>query len=129
MNGKYLLDTNAVICFLNGNEEMTRRLESGVEVFLSTIVLGELYFGAAKSTQTAENFSRIAEFALGNTLLPCDLGTAQHYGVLKWELRTKGKPIPENDVWVAATALQHGLTIVTSDKHFDGIRNLTVEDW
>ena len=60
------------------------------------------------------------------TILVCDTETARQYGRIKVELRRKGRPIPENDMWIAAVALQHGLTLATRDAHFDAIDGLTV---
>ena len=57
--------------------------------------------------------------------LPCDFDTARLYGRIKAELRRKGKPIPENDIWIAAAAIQYGLTLVTRDRHFDFIDGLS----
>ncbi len=55
--------------------------------------------------------------------------TALNYGQIKNELRSKGKPIPENDVWIAALAIQHGLTLLSRDPHFQNVSNLVVEAW
>jgi len=61
--------------------------------------------------------------------LRCDLRTAHQYGIVKELLRRKGRPIPENDVWIAATALLHGLPLVTRDAHFAHVDGLVVEVW
>jgi tRNA(fMet)-specific endonuclease VapC len=61
--------------------------------------------------------------------LGCDTETARYYAELKNALRLKGHPIPENDIWIAAVALQHGLALVTRDTHFDGIKNLKSVVW
>ena len=62
-------------------------------------------------------------------MLPCDLGTAAAYGQIKDELRLKGRPIPENDVWIAAVARQHGLILASRDDHFRSVDGLAVEAW
>ena len=62
-------------------------------------------------------------------VLPCDRATAARYGELKAALRAQGTPIPENDLWIAALARQHALTLVTRDAHFAGVRGLVVERW
>ncbi len=64
-----------------------------------------------------------------NVILSCDAGTAFYYGRVKEELREKGKPIPENDIWVAAIALQYDLTLITRDEHFKEIAELSIESW
>ncbi len=96
---------------------------------LSCIVLGELYFGANKSARISENLRRIEEFIADYLLLGCDKGTAEIYGRVKNQLRSKGRPIPENDIWIAAQAIQHGLTLVTRDEHFKKVDGLTLKAW
>ena len=62
-------------------------------------------------------------------MLGCDTQTARHYGQVKNQLRVKGRPIPENDLWIAAVARQHALTLVTRDKHFSDIDDLPTVGW
>ena len=129
MSGRILIDTNIVIALFAGEAVVQQHLAESDEVFLSSIVLGELYYGAQKSTGVETNISRINMLTVGNAVLGCDLITAQHYGAIKDHLRTKGHPIPENDVWIAATAKQHQLTLVTRDEHFQAVEGLAVEQW
>ncbi len=129
MNGKFLLDTNAVIRVFAGEPAVAGALKEAREVFLSTIVLGELYFGARKSRHVQRNLARIDEFAASSALLTLDVETVRKYGEVKNGLRQKGRPIPENDIWVAAIALQHGLTILTRDDHFSHIDGLSTTGW
>jgi tRNA(fMet)-specific endonuclease VapC len=82
-----------------------QHLERAVEVFTPIIVLGELYYGANKSSQVHENAIRITEFASRNAVLLCDIATARWYGQIKDALQKKGRPIPENDIWIAAIAV------------------------
>ena len=96
---------------------------------VSSTVLGELYYGALKSGQSAGNLARIDEFAAAVGVLACDATTARHYGQVKARLKSRGRPIPENDVWIAAVALQHGLPVVTRDEHFKEVDGLAVESW
>jgi tRNA(fMet)-specific endonuclease VapC len=76
-----------------------------------------------------KNLTRIDELASNTAVLGCDTETARYYGEVKKALRLKGHPIPENDVWIAAVALQHGLALVTRDTHFDEIKNLKSVAW
>src|SRR5882724_11660033 len=115
MNGKYLLDTNIVIAIFAGDPNILEPLVQSNEVFLPTIVLGELYYGARKSTHVDSYISRIDELAARSTLLGSDTDTSRHYGRIKHDLRAKGRPIPENDIWIAAVAQQ---TLVSRDTHF-----------
>jgi tRNA(fMet)-specific endonuclease VapC len=106
-----------------------RRVTEAAEVFASSIVLGELYYGARKSTRIESNVQTVDQFAAANRVLSCDSTTAQHYGEIKNFLREKGRPIPENDIWIAATAKQHDLTVASRDNHFDYIDGLSTEHW
>ena len=129
MNGSVLLDTNIVIGLFAKDQAVVTRLSQVNHVFLSSIVLGELYFGAYKSAHPDENGRRIDELASAGAVLVCDATTATHYGRIKTALREKGRPLPENDIWIAAVAQQHGLTVVSRDQHFKEVENLPVEVW
>ncbi len=94
---------------------------------MPSIVLGELYFGARKSGRVEENLALIDEFATNSSILACDTDTAKEYGVIKNTLQEKGRPIPENDIWIAAIARQYKLIVVTRDTHFDEIESLEAE--
>ena len=126
MNGKYLLDTNIIIALFAKDSIVLRELAKASEVFVPAIVLGELFYGAAKSNQAAANNARIEEFAAEAAVLASDVSTAREYGRIKNDLRGKGRPIPENDIWISAIASQHGLTLVTRDGHFDEVSNLSI---
>ena len=129
MSGRILIDTNIIIALFAKEVVVQHRLAEADEVFLSSIVLGELYYGAQKSAHVETNISRINMFAAGSSVLGCDTVAAQYYGVIKDHLRTKGRPIPENDIWIAATARQYQLTLVTRDEHFQAVEGLVVDQW
>lgn len=129
MNGSVLLDTNIVIALLAGEQVVVGRAAQALHVYLSSIVIGELFFGAFRSGRVEANLARLEQFATGRVVLPCDRVTARHYGALKQDLRTQGRPIPENDLWIAAIARQCGLTLVSRDTHFTAIAGLNVEQW
>jgi tRNA(fMet)-specific endonuclease VapC len=129
MSGRFLLDTNIVIAIFAKEAVLQARLASATEVFIPSIVLGELYYGAHKSVHTAENVTKIDEFAASNSILVCDTKTAQEYGQIKNRLRAKGRPIPENDIWIAAIGKQHSLTLITRDAHFGEVDDITIEAW
>ena len=113
MSGRCLLDTNIVIALLADEASVKSRLAQAEEVFVSSIAIGELFFGARKSTRPDVNLARIDEFAAVSVVLGCETETARRYGDLKNTLRLKGRPLPENDIWIAAIALQHDLTLIT----------------
>jgi len=106
-----------------------KALTDAEEVFLPSIVLGELYYGAFKSLRTEENIARVDEFAAMSAVLGPNTATAKEYGVIKNTLRNKGHPIPENDIWVAAITKQYGLTLITRDEHFKGVEGIAIETW
>lgn len=108
---------------------MQQRLEAAEEVFLPVIVLGELYFGAEKSGRRAENVARVEEFAGARSVLGCDAQVAREYGAIKYRLQQKRRPLPENDIWVAALARRYGLVLATRDQHFREVETLTIEAW
>lgn len=127
MSGKYLLDTNIVIALFQGEQPILDKIAQLKSVFTPSIVVGELYFGAFKSSKIKENVTRINEFALKNEILSCDQHTAKIYGEIKSGLKSIGKPIPENDIWIAATAMQYNLTLITRDSHFNYVSGLSSE--
>jgi len=99
------------------------------EIFIPAVVIGGLFFGAFKSTHTEENISRIEKFAFFNTVLSCGAVTGKEYGRIKNLLKKKGSPIPENDIWIAAVAIEHDLALVTRDEHFTNIDGLRRKSW
>jgi len=129
VNGSVLLDTNIVIGLFASDQAVLSRLSQTNRIFISSIVLGELYFGAYKSAHSEQNVRRLEEFVATSAVLVCDAVTAAHYGRIKRALREKGRPLPENDIWIAAQAQQHGLTVISRDQHFKEIENLPVEAW
>ncbi len=129
MNGRYLLDTNILIAILADEPLVSRSLMQAEQVYLPSIAIGELWFGAMKSGQTERNMQRIGQLVAGNVVLPCDTDTARQYGEIKHGLRLKGRPIPENDIWIAALAKQYDLTLVTRDEHFREIAYLKTVRW
>lgn len=129
MNGSYLLDTNIVIALFANDSGVLRQLSAASQIFIPTIVLGELYYGANKSAHSKSNIVHIDNFALKSAVLVCDTDTAKHYGNIKNHLRAKGTPIPENDIWIAALAKQYHLTLASRDQHFRTIKEIKVEQW
>ncbi len=129
MDGRYLLDTNIVIALFDRQAAIEEAMAMAGEVFLPSVVVGELYYGAFSSQRVAVNQARLEHFTASATILACDELTAMHFGQIKNGLRAKGRPIPDNDLWIAAIARQYGLTLVTRDEHFRTIENLQSESW
>jgi tRNA(fMet)-specific endonuclease VapC len=88
-NGRYLLDTNVVIALFTGEIAVRERVRNAAFVALAPPIIGELCYGAQKSNKVAENLHRINGFVQQNAFFPCDLETAQRYGVIKDRLRRK----------------------------------------
>lgn len=126
MNGS-LLDTNVVIKCIRGDmdaEDLLTRLKS--PMYLSAIVVGELFYGAYKSTRTAENVALFQAFIGDHAVLPIEENISDVYGKVKLMLLRKGIHIPENDLWIAATALAYNMPLATFDEHFIYIEELQV---
>lgn len=128
MNGRYLLDTNLIIALFANDAAVTQHV-AAADVYVPSIVIGELSYGARRSGRVAANVARIGTFAAASVILPCTIETARHYGALKELLRASGRPIPENDLWIAAIAQEHGLTLATRDEHFEAMTGLTLQRW
>lgn len=128
-SGGLLLDTNVITALLEGDEAVLSNLDRAVEVFVPAIALGELFFGAAKSARSHENVAKLERFAEGRSILPFDLNIAREYGRLKNQLRAKGRPLPENDIWIAAVASHHDLVLATRDRHFRDVDGLALAAW
>jgi tRNA(fMet)-specific endonuclease VapC len=83
-----------------------------------------LYYGSYGSKKTKSNLKRLEDFILSSSVINTDIDTAGIYGYIKNELKKKGSPIPENDIWIAALAKQHSLKVLTRDKHFKSIDDI-----
>jgi tRNA(fMet)-specific endonuclease VapC len=129
MTGEPLLDTNIVIDLLAARREVVENIRLASRVFVSSIVIGELCFGAEKSMQVVANLARVEALIPLVTVLPVETETARLYGRVRQQLRQAGKPIPENDVWIAALAIQHGLTLISRDQHFGYVQGLQTMAW
>ncbi|MFZ5949129.1 MAG: type II toxin-antitoxin system VapC family toxin [Candidatus Rifleibacteriota bacterium] len=127
MSGKFLLDTNIVIGLFQGEEALIERLKQIKSVFVPSIVIGELYFGAFNSGKPKENVNRVSEFSLKSAILCSDQHTAKIYGEIKTKLKSIGKPIPENDIWIAAIAKQYDLILLSRDVHFKNVSGISCE--
>lgn len=129
MAGSALLDTSAAVAFLRGDQSLIDRLGPLDDVYTSVIAIRELLYGARHSADPTRNLERVTVFAASIVALPCDDETADVYARLKQALRSRGRPIPHNDLWIAATAVQHGLALMYRDVHFDQIDEVQRETW
>ncbi|MBC6479451.1 MAG: type II toxin-antitoxin system VapC family toxin [Hormoscilla sp. GM7CHS1pb] len=126
MSSSFILDTNIVIAYLGGDSSVEEHYFSAEAIYVSSPTIGELYYGAYKSGRVAANLARVEQFIAETNVLECDTATAKYYGQIRNSLRSRGRPISENDMWIAAVAMQYQLTLVSRDIHFDG---LLLERW
>ena len=129
MNGDYLLDSNIIIDIFRGDKKAISRIKRLYVVYVPVIVIGELYYGANKSDQTPKRKLEVEQLEEIVTVLNITRSTARIYGEIKDKLRAKGRPIPENDIWIAAVAIEHQLTLITKDKHFENLEGIAIEEF
>ena len=125
MNGN-LMDTNVIVRVLNGDRELINELSKISSLCTCTVVLGELMYGAAKSAHVVQNKQNAKSFCSRYPLLGVSNIVAEFYGEIKKDLLSHDNVMPENDMWIAATALANDMTVITQDKHFEHIQNLMV---
>ena len=120
------LDTNAYSDFLRGDPSRVNMVQGADRIFLPLIVLAELRAGFAAGSREPENIGTLRKFLSSPrvALLLPDETTAEHYARVFLQLRRQGTPIPTNDLWIAALALQHGLALCTADVHFQHVAAL-----
>ena len=127
MNGN-ILDTSVIIDVLRGDPGAIVFVgELGEDVFVSAITIGELLYGAKKSADIVHNTDLIYRMTDAFEVLSVDMETAEVYGEIKIDLNRKGYKLPENDIWIAATAKKHGLSLATFDSDFQRIDDLKIK--
>jgi len=126
---RILLDTSAYSAFKRGHDRIGRLVQEASEIQLNAVVLGELRAGFLKGTRLQQNVRELAEFlAFPRTrVLVVDDDTAERYATILRSLQQAGTPIPINDVWIAASAMQHGSKLVTTDPHFRRVSQIVSE--
>jgi tRNA(fMet)-specific endonuclease VapC len=125
-----LLDTNAVSAFFKGDRHILACVSNAEHVYLSTIVLGELLAGFRLGSQFERNQGILASFMACSSVqpLPVSIETADYYSRLFLALRKRGKPIPTNDLWLAAQTMECGAVLITLDQHFQDVPGLRVDN-
>jgi tRNA(fMet)-specific endonuclease VapC len=127
MSGEIALDTSVAVRFLNGDTAIAGRVLALPEIILPMVVVGELLFGAENSTRPIQNLPRYLEFMAACVVVPLARETAAVYARTRLALKRKGRPIPMNDIWIAAQCLEQGWVLVTDDKDFDYVDRLLLE--
>lgn len=123
---RVVLDTNGYSAIARGSRALATLLESVDGIIVPAVVVGELMYGFLKGARCAENEAGLNQFLeqSGVSFQPVTRGIAERYGYVKAALKTRGTPIPENDIWIAATALETGCRLLSYDGHFDKVGGL-----
>ena len=124
-----ILDTNALSAFVDGDPKVGNILRREPRAAIPVIVVGEFRYGVALSRHRRiyEDWldTRLPEFEV----LHVTESTAATYAALRVELKRSGRPIPANDAWIAALALEHRMPVLTRDEHFDAVPGLARRSW
>ena len=124
-----ILDTNALSAYLDKSPQAVEIVSEAREIAIPVIVAGEFAFGIAQSRHR-EAYERSLQRMLERcTVLDIGIETARHYAAIRQELRVAGRPIPANDVWIAALSRQHAIPIMSRDSHFDFVSGLRRQIW
>jgi len=123
---KLLLDTNIYSHALRGNPAVIPVLRRAEALVICSITVGELLSGFRGGQRERENRAELADFLDSPRVktVPVDEETAEFYAAILDQLRRRGQPIPTNDIWIAAAAMQHGLTLYSFNAHFQKIEGL-----
>jgi len=124
-----ILDTNALSAFFDGDARLKVIVAKAARISLPVIVLGEYRFGLIGSRIRKVMESALDELQALSEVLLIDTETVRPYAKISDQLKRAGTPIPSNDLWIAAIAVQHGLPIVSRDKHFDFVRGIRRLVW
>ena len=119
-----ILDTSVIIDAFRGKTLTRQQLESADVLYLPSIVVGELHRGLYKSQKADEGRAKIVRLQSVSIGLDVDAHTGEYFAMVDSALARKGYPIPDNDVWIAALAIQHGLPLFTKDNHFKEVDGL-----
>lgn len=122
------IDTNAYVSFKQARSSLVHFLEEADEIFLPAVVVGELYAGFFMGKKFDQNVRELNQFLAqpGISLISITASVAEYYGKLVASLKARGTPIPTNDIWIAASALDTGTRLVSYDDHFKHIQDLIV---
>jgi tRNA(fMet)-specific endonuclease VapC len=124
-----ILDTNVISALFDGDGALSALLSSSARHEIPTIVIGEYRYGLMRSRHKRALSALLDELVRDSTVLAIDLETTEHYAMVRERLRAKGRPLPENDVWIGALAIQHGLDVVSRDTNFDHVAGLRRRSW
>jgi predicted nucleic acid-binding protein len=131
VRSKIILDTNVYSKLIEGNGILKTIVENSTDVYIPVIVLGELLFGFKNGTRINKNLNLFNEFIEQNRVKIMDTSneTAIIFADIKLSLMKKGRPIPTNDIWIAALAIESGSVLLTFDRQFESIPGLRLHSW
>ena len=117
---KLLLDTSAYSLLMRNHIGVKSAIEQAEEIAMNPVVIAELHAGFLKGHQTKRNRAELEEFitSSGVHIVDIDADTGEMFAVIIHGLRIAGTPIPTNDIWIAASAMRHGMRLLTADRHF-----------
>lgn len=124
-----ILDTNALSAAADREPAALELVARAERVAVPVIVLGEYRLGIAQSRHCTSYKNWLREWITAVTVLDIEEETTQHYAAIGLELKKKGRPIPTNDLWIAALCRQHALPILSHDHHFDVVTGIQRLDW
>jgi tRNA(fMet)-specific endonuclease VapC len=126
---RLILDTNALSALAEDKDGIVEALGSTHELAIPVVVLGEYRYGIAFSRDFSHYAQWLDELIESCRVLVVDEKTTRHYADIRVELKCAGTPIPANDIWVAALARQHALSILSRDHHFDKVKGIRRATW
>jgi len=124
-----ILDTNALSAWLDGDPALRQLLETARSIYLNPISLGEYRFGILDSRHRSAYAKQLALIETEIPTLAVTALTSGHYAEIRRDLKRRGRPIPANDLWIAAIGRENALPIVTNDAHFDEVIGLQRIGW
>lgn len=124
-----ILDTNALSAVADGDPAVAAIYARATGIELPAIVLGEYRFGIGQSRRRGEYEKWLRELIAATRVLVVEEETSRHYAVIRAALKKAGRPIPSNDLWIAALCRQHRLPLLSQDRHFDALEGLERVGW
>lgn len=124
-----ILDTNALAAVADGDADVAARLSAAERVAIPVIVLGEYRFGILQSRRRAEYAQWLDDTVSATPIFEITEATTHHYAAIRVELKRSGRPIPSNDLWIAALCREHHFDLLSRDVHFDSVRGLRRLGW
>ena len=124
-----ILDTKALSAFLDREPEAVAILSEVRDLAIPVIVAGEFYFGIAQSRHRDAYERALQRMLDRSSVLTVGTDTARHYAAIRMELKVAGRPIPANDLWIAALSRQHAMSVMSRDAHFDSVAGLRRRGW